>query len=149
MANCVICVFFTPTNKSKRGDNREGKPEACTSEQSLRPPERSRLLDEPLSFQRLHKTVCIPISPQHCMLVQIGTADLGAVDFTSWTLLGVIHLRGHPNWSAFLCVCVCVLVYLNTSLQQSQASQTRSLVTFSQGHSLTQAEVSALSCALR
>lgn len=84
------------------------------SEQSLRPPEQSRLLDELLRFQWLHKTVCIPISPQHCVLVQIGIADLGAVDFTSWTLLGTIHLRGPPSW---------LLFHLNTHLQQSEASQ--------------------------
>lgn len=82
------------------------------SEESLRPPERSRLLDESHSFQWLLKTVCIPGSPQHCTLLQIGIADLEAVDFISLDASGhsspprtstpigifVLHLNFHSSF---------------------------------------------------
>lgn len=73
--------------------------EACAvcSEESLRPPEPSSLLDEPLCFQPLHKTVCIPDSPQHCVPVRTGIAEVGAVDFISRTLR-----KKSPPWTSQL-----------------------------------------------
>lgn len=123
-----ICLLQSFQHSS---DNR-GKPEACLSVESLRPPEQSRLQDEPPSSQWVHKTVCIPTSSQHCMLVLIGITDLGVVDFISRTLLGTIHLRGH--WST---------VYFNFILSQYfhptvQFVQKGWLVTVSQGNSFLQ-----------
>lgn len=113
--------------------------EACATEESLRPRERSRQLDEALRFQRLQKTVSIPVPPQHCVLVHTGTT--GFFCFFSWTVLKLPPVDEPTDWH--FC-CVWILCSSSPRFLKSAV-----FVTFSTGNSVSPPEVSAPICALR
>lgn len=120
-------------------DNGFAKPEACATEESLRPRERSRQLDEALRFQRLQKTVSIPVPPQHCAPVHTGTT--GFFSSFSWTVLKLPPVDEPTDWH--FC-CVWILCSSSPRFLKSAV-----FVTFSTGNSVSPPEVSALICALR
>lgn len=68
----------------------EVKPEACSLylRRVSAPPEQSRLQDEPLSFTHFTQLLAYQ---------SVLSAHPGLVDFISWTLQGLIHLRGRAS----------------------------------------------------
>lgn len=108
-----------PIPNKHSSDNGEGKPEACTSERSLRPRERSGA--ERSCWMKLPVTSEAHQPP----LNTARSSNLGSLISERWICISrtVLKLYGTTGF----------LLHLNTSLQRSQVPQVGCFVTSSRG----------------